>query len=467
MVDDISSEEVKDILIGTVTALEESAEYADALYENVEGVEIRKDKAEERVSTPAATQGIVLRVFKRGQWREISLCDLSNRTMKAAVRKLESWQPPPKNAIRLREMKPWKLDKEIDVKIKPSEVDTEEKLRHIRRLHNYSMSYDKRIIQTSVRYLDTTLERVFANTEGSLLRQTIPRVALWLVPIAKENGRMDYDYLVLGGTKGFELLKNLEEKTVGETVQNSIDLLKASTPPSGHFTVILDPSLTGVFAHESFGHGCEADQVLRKRSYLTQYLGKPIGFENLNICDDGTLPGGNGSFLFDDEGVKSKKNYIVRNGVLEGFLHERYSASSMGVEPTGNGRRQDFMRKLFVRMTNTYIEPGDYSLEEMTNDIDQGIMLVHAVSGMEDPLAGGMELKSKRGYMIEKGEVTRILSTLALSENVLDFIATIDAVGKKDQFKIGRGYCGKGHEDIIPVGDGGVYIRAKGVVSQG
>ena len=103
----------------------------------------------------------------------------------------------------------------------------------------------------------------------------------------------------------------------------------------------------------------------------------------------------------------------------------------------------------------------------MTNDIDQGIMLVHAVSGMEDPLAGGMELKSKRGYMIEKGEVTRILSTLALSENVLDFIATIDAVGKKDQFKIGRGYCGKGHEDIIPVGDGGVYVRAKGVVGQG
>jgi TldD protein len=287
------------------------------------------------------------------------------------------------------------------------------------------------------------------------------------MPIARESGRMDYDYLSCGGTEGFEVVEGLEEKTVKETVDSSISLVRASAAPSGHFMVILDPGMAGTFAHESFGHGCEADQIVRKRSYLAPYLGKRIGSEKLNICDDGTLPNGYGSFLFDDEGVKSRKNYILRSGVLEGFLHERFSASLMNAEPTGNGRRESFLRKLFVRMTNTYVEPSDYSFEEMVEDIDYGVMFVHSTSGMEDPLAGGMELKSKKGHLIEKGRVSRVLSTLTLSENVPDFIASIDAVGKRDQFDTENGTCGKGYEDLVPVGDGGVYIRAKAVVSQG
>jgi TldD protein len=337
----------------------------------------------------------------------------------------------------------------------------------VRRIYENAASYDKRIINTQVRYLDSTLERIFANTEGCLLRQVIPRTSVLVVPIAKEAGRMDYDYLPLGGTVGFELLKNLEEEKVKETVNHSIELLKASSPPSGHSSVILDPGMTGVFAHESFGHGCEADQMIRERSYLTAYFGKQMAFDKLNICDDGTLPKGNGSFLFDDEGIESRKNYIMKNGVLKGFLHERYSASSLDVEPTGNGRRESFLRKLFVRMTNTYVEPGDFTLEEMIEDVDEGIILIHFSSGMEDPLAGGMQLKSKRGRLIEKGRLTKVFSTLTLTEDVPDFIASIDAIGKKEQFHISGGTCGKGHEDLVPVGSGGAYIRAKAVVGQG
>jgi len=300
-----------------------------------------------------------------------------------------------------------------------------------------------------------------------VLRQVIPRTTLFIVPIAKEAGRMDYDYLSCGGTSGFELVKDLKEQAVKEVVDSSISLLEASAPPSGHFKVILDQGMTGTFAHESFGHGCEADQVVRKRSYLLPHFGTRIGFEKLNICDDGTLHGGFGSFLFDDEGVKSKKNYILKNGVLDGFLHERYSASAMSTEPTGNGRRESFLRKLFVRMTNTYVEPGDYSLEEMVEEVDNGVMLMHTTSGMEDPLAGGMELKCKKGYLIEKGKIGRVLSSLTLTENVPQFISSIDAVGKREQFESESGTCGKGYEDFVPVGDGGVYIRAEAVVGQG
>jgi TldD protein len=469
MVNDFSSEQAKDILTKALEVLEDDAEYADALYENVEGVSIRKDKVEERVSAPATLGGVVLRTFKSGQWREISAGDFSEKNVKDMAEILTLFRPVPTSGIpvKLREFKPWKLDEEVYVSIRPSDVETEEKLANVRRLYNEAVSYDKRIINTTVAYSDTTLERIFANTEGSLLRQSVPRTSLFLIPIARESGKMDYETLSCGGTKGFELVKKLEEKTVRETVENSISLLNARSPPSGKFTVILDPGMAGTFAHESFGHGCEADQIVRKRSYLTTYFGKRLGFEGLSICDDGSLPGGNGSFLFDDEGIKSRKNYILKNGILSGFLHERYSASLMNTEPTGNGRRESFLRKLFVRMTNTYVEPGDYDLDEMLEDIDQGVMLVHSVSGMEDPLAGGMELKSKRGYVIEKGKIGRVLSTLTLTENVLDFIASIEAVGKKDQFDMERGTCGKGHEDLVPVGDGGVYVKAKAVVGQG
>jgi TldD protein len=467
MAEHISSEGAKDLLAKAIQTMENDVEYADALYERAEGVSIVKDNVEERVSTPVATRGLVLRVYRLGQWREASTHDLSPARAVELAKKLASFEPLSRNSVKLQELKPWELDEELSVKINPSEVDVEEKLEPLRGFHRDVIGRDKRIVNARVAYSDLISERIFANTEGSVLRQVIPRTTLFIVPIAKEAGRMDYDYLSCGGTSGFELVKDLKEQAVKEVVDSSISLLEASAPPSGHFKVILDQGMTGTFAHESFGHGCEADQVVRKRSYLLPHFGTRIGFEKLNICDDGTLHGGFGSFLFDDEGVKSKKNYILKNGVLDGFLHERYSASAMSTEPTGNGRRESFLRKLFVRMTNTYVEPGDYSLEEMVEEVDNGVMLVHTTSGMEDPLAGGMELKCKKGYLIEKGKIGRVLSSLTLTENVPQFISSIDAVGKREQFESESGTCGKGYEDFVPVGDGGVYIRAEAVVGQG
>jgi TldD protein len=468
MVDGFSSEEAKAVLTDAIGILEGSVEYADALCERVQGIQVTKDKAEERISAPMTTiSGIALRAYKAGQWREAGTYSFSGTAVRELARKISQFQPMSKTDVKLRELEPWKLDATMAVKIMPSEVETEEKLENVRRFFNTAMSCDKRIINTTVRYVDVTSERIFSNTEGSMLRQVIPRTSLFIVPVAREAGKIDYDYLSIGGNAGFEIVKDLEEKSIKETVDSSVTLLDASAPPSGHSTVVLDPGMTGTFAHESFGHGCEADQIVRKRSYLVPYFGKRMGFEKLSICDDGTAAGGNGSFLFDDEGVKSRKNCILKNGVLDSFLHERFSASLMNAEPTGNGRRESFLRKLFVRMTNTYVEPGDYGLDEMIEEINNGVMLVHPVSGMEDPLAGGMELKSKKGYVIEKGKIARTLSTLTLTENVPDFIASIDAVGTKNQFQMEMGTCGKGYEDFVPVGDGGVFIRGRAVVGQG
>jgi TldD protein len=273
MIDGSSSEETKEILTDAIGILEDNVEYADALCERVQGVQIAKDKAEERVSAPiTAVSGIVLRAYKLGQWREASTYSFSGTTVRELARKISQFQPMSKTAVKLRELEPWKLDATLAVKIMPSEVETEEKLEQVRRLYNSAMSCDKRIINTTIGYVDETSEKIFANTEGSMLRQVIPRTSLFLMPVARDAGKIDYDYLSIGGNAGFEIVKDLEEKIIKETVDSSVSLLNASAPPSGHFTVVLDPGMTGTFAHESFGHGCEADQIVRKRSYLVPYF---------------------------------------------------------------------------------------------------------------------------------------------------------------------------------------------------
>ncbi len=468
-----SSEVVKDLLQEAVARMmENGAEYADALYDSWDSLAVQKDKVEERISAmpflPAAgTRGMVLRAYKQGEWREASLFHLERDVVRETASKLPKFSPEVKDPVLLKELEPWTLDSELAVKRRPADVDLDEKLALVRRIQEAAMKRDNRIINASANYTDSTTERIFANSEGSMLRQVLTRTRVSISPVAKEGERMDYDYEIIGGSGGFELVEGVDEEKVNSVVDGALALLKAVQPPPGRLPIILDTGLAGTFAHESFGHGCEADQVVRNRSYLIKYLGKKIAPDNFNLCDDGTVPNGNGSLLFDDEGIRARKNYIVKNGVLQSFLYDRHSASALNAAPTGNGRRESFMRKEFVRMTNTYIEPADWKLEEMIENMDYGVMAVHWNSGMEDPLGGGMQLKSKKGFLIEKGEKTKLLSTLAISENVLDFLSSIQAIGRSDDFSIDTGFCGKGSEDYVHVGSGGPYVMSRAVVSGG
>ncbi len=150
MTDDISSEEAKDLVSKAVQAIEKDAEYADALYERAEGVSVTKDNAEERVSTSAAVRGVVLRAYKMGQWRETSTYDYSIAGILAMATRLARFRPLSSKTVKLQKLKSWKLDEELKVKISPSEVDVEEKLKHVRRLHNDAVSHDKRIINATI-----------------------------------------------------------------------------------------------------------------------------------------------------------------------------------------------------------------------------------------------------------------------------------------------------------------------------
>ena len=307
-------------------------------------------------------------------------------------------------------------------------------------------------------------ERLFLSTAGAYRYQRISRALGSVAALAIEGGKVEFDHVQAGRTGGTEGLDGITETDVVLAAREARALLTAKEPPIGPTAVILDPSTSGTFAHESFGHGTEADQLLRERSYLAPLLGKEVGPETLTLVDDGSLDGGWGSIFFDDEGNPSHRTVLVDHGRFVEVLHDRVSAAALHRPPSGNARRADFLSRPFVRMTNTFVEPGDRTLDELVSEVKDGVLMQNFTSGIEDPLGGNMQLKVKKGRRIVRGELGEILPSMALSGKVLEFLRNIRGVSRASDFSLHAGFCGKGHTDILPTGAGGPYVLSRAVV---
>ena len=431
-----------------------SDQYFDILYDSISSTNIAKSPSAENFSINTKKSGIVARSFL-GSWKEVAIeASGDMNIIKTKIPKVS------KKGNLIAEFDGWSLNKEIKSKIDPANITIDEKIEKVREIYKYVKNADERIINVRVMYVELLIERIFVNNEGCKLRQVIPRTRIFVVPIAKEGSVVDYDYFVKSGEIGFEIFDSLDNAVLDQAVKNSLEMLKAELPPSGRNTIILDPNMAGLIAHESFGHGLEADQILRDRSYLKQHLNKSVATDICTIFDTPSLEKKLGSYFFDDEGIKAGHNVLVENGILKNFIYDRRTASELNATPQGNGRRESFAHPINVRMSNTYFGSGDYELEEMISEIKEGVMLIHGSFGMEDPLGGGMQCTSKKGYLIENGERTKILKATALSGDVLEMLKNIDAVSK-DALKLDGGTCGKGNEDLVPVTSGGSYLRAK------
>jgi TldD protein len=467
---ELSSSDVTGLMQDVVKAASPIVEYVDALYTNSESLNISKDSAEEKLSHPSSTKGVVFRMLKKGEWREAAYGDLRDKAkILEEVREKANFNPISDHVVQnISRGKPWKTNVERVGKKDPRNLEPTEKLELVKRYFEVAKSQDSRIINVDSNYAERWEERIFVNSEGSELRSLATRVHFFLLSMAKENDRVEYDYLVNGRTGGLEILDEIiDDEKAREVSKNAIQLLGAGQVPTGTFNVILDFQLAGTFAHESFGHGCEADQVLRGRSYLINYLDKKLGPEEFNLYDDGTMSGGYGSLVFDDEGNPPHKTMIVEKGVLRRFLNDRMSAEEMNATPTGNARRESYKRTCYVRMTNTCVGPGNYSFEELLKETRDGIFLERANSGVEDPIGGNMQLKSKRSWRIKNGELSEPFSTTVLSGKVLDFVANIRGISGQSDFQMQAGTCGKGHEDYVSVSDGGSYLASRAIIGQG
>jgi TldD protein len=452
---------MEDILTKAVRSMEDQgAEFCDARHQMIDRTFIVMVDGGVRTIDNGKLEGVSIRSRINGSWGYASTVDLGNESiMDASARAVVNAKHGTAKGKRIPERKANKAKISALVKIHPSKVPIEEKVAAIKDLDR-AQKIDDRVVNVNSVYREEVKNNLLISSFGDSLQWEEVRARLFAQPVAHEGDRTEYYFDLIDGTKGFEMVKEADIMAFGKhAAEEAVKMLKAKKSPSGLQTVISDPMISGLLAHEVMGHASEADEVVKKRSFLSSVVGKKVASPLITMVDDGTVPGAHGSIPFDDEGTPSSRTTIIKDGVYQGYMHSLETAAEMGTRPTGNGRAQDFGHRVWVRMTNTFFDHGDATLEEMLEGVKLGVLTDHMISGMEDPVAGGFEAKALRGFLIENGEVTDMLRSFTLTGSALEILKTTDAVGKEVLFD--GGTCGKGIEDFVPVSSGGPYCRSK------
>lgn len=314
-------------------------------------------------------------------------------------------------------------------------------------------------LQTStIGYSDSNKSTIFINSSGSYIKQERADINLRLSAIAANDGDIQQVGLSLGSRGNFSHIEGLH-KDIEQMSQGAVEMLAAPQAKSGEYTVVLDPILAGVFVHEAFGHLSEADFIYENENMREiMKLGKRFGGKHLNIVDGAAVPNLRGSYKYDDEGVPATKTYLIREGTLVGRLHSRETSAKMNEAATGNARAINYRYPPIVRMTNTYIEPGSASFEDIIGDIKEGIYVRNWYGGTTS-----MEMftfSSGEAYMIRNGKVAEMLRPVMLTGNVFSTLHNIDAIGNDLEMNEGGG-CGKSAQSPLPVSNGSPHIRIR------
>jgi TldD protein len=330
--------------------------------------------------------------------------------------------------------------------------------------YNDIMLSSPKIQSTRINYRDMKRQITFASSEGSYIEQIRTDLSARLTAVAREDGEIQQAGVSLGSSGEFSVVEGLRDKA-REIARRAAALLSAPQVKGGEYTVVLDPVLAGVFAHEAFGHLSESDHVYQNEKLRrVMVLGKRFGGRHLNIIDDPTMPNLRGSYKYDDEGTPPRKTYLIREGVLEGRLHSRETAAKMGETTTGNARAVNYLFPPIVRMSNTFIEPGSASLEEMLGDIKEGVYVKDWYGGTTT--LEMFTFSAGEARMIRQGRLAELLRPVVLTGNVFTTLQNIDAVGSDLEMNQGGG-CGKGGQYPLPVSNGSPHIRIRHCVVGG
>ncbi len=351
------------------------------------------------------------------------------------------------------------------VRIHPDSVDLSEKIAVALDLDK-AQAIDARIINRTGAYSEEIKTNALVNSAGSDLSWEEVRTICRAMSIAADGTRMEQYYDGPDSTRGFEVVKDSDLEAIGRiAATEAIATLSAERAPSGAMTVISDPMVSGLLAHEAMGHASEGDEITKKRSFLTGAVGRKVASDIVTMYDDGTVPGAHGSIQFDDEGTPASRVTIIDHGEYRGYMHSLETASRLGAAPTGNGRAENSGKRVWVRMTNTFFGPGDWNRDELIADTKEGILCDKMLNGMEDPVGGCFEAKCLRGYRIKNGEIVAPVQSFTLTGRSVDILSSVDALS--DEVLLDGGMCGKGIEDWVRVSTGGPYMRARMIVGGG
>ncbi|NND53383.1 MAG: metalloprotease TldD [Gammaproteobacteria bacterium] len=342
------------------------------------------------------------------------------------------------------------------------------KVELLQRVDRETRALDSRVKQVNASLAAAHEVVLVCATDGTFAADVRPLIRLNVSVIVEENGRREQGYSGGGGRRSYDyFLKDDQCLEYGrEAVRQALVNLEADPAPAGEMTVVLGAGWPGVLLHEAIGHGLEGDFNRKGTSAFAGRIGEKVASELCTVVDDGTLAGRRGSLNIDDEGTQTSTTTLIENGVLKGYMQDKLNARLMGMDATGNGRRQSFAHLPLPRMTNTYMLPGPHNADEIIASVDKGIYARNFAGGQVDITSGKFVFSTSETYLIENGKVGKPLKDATLIGDGPSVLTQVTMVGDDLELDGGIGVCGKEGQSV-PVGVGQPTLRVEGLTVGG
>jgi TldD protein len=451
------------------SALSDGGDYADIYIEQRKGtvIQFEDGRIEKAVSGSIAGVGIrLIRDLKTAyaysnDFSETTLDEIAD-TVRIAMSPASSSSACPDVSIDLK-----RRYHEVPsvIKLFPETVPMLAKIALVREGNMAARKYSDAIKQVNIVYRDSVQRVKIISSDGFMCEDERVHTTALAHVIASKGDCIQTGYETEGGCIGFELFEKRSFSDIAyKAAERAVRMLDARRAPGGRMSVVISSEAGGTMIHEAIGHGLEADLAQRGLSIYSGKLGQQIASPSITVIDDATLPNKRGSFSCDDEGMPSRRNVLVKGGILASYMYDKYTAMIDGVESTGNGRRESYENKPIPRMTNTFIAPGLISPDEVIASIAQGLLIKKMGGGQVNTVTGDFVFDVQEGYLIENGQVGDLVRGATLVGNGPQVLNSIDMVGSDLGFSIGT--CGKDAQGV-PVADAMPTLRIKEIVVGG
>ncbi|WP_352420829.1 TldD/PmbA family protein [Proteiniborus sp.] len=349
--------------------------------------------------------------------------------------------------------------------ILPSNVDLSKKIALMKRATTAAKNYDELISQVTVNYLDQEQNVLIANTEGIFVEDKRVRTRMLILVAAEHGGQMETGYIGPGALMGLEFYDTINiEDYAREAARTAKTMVLADYSPADVMPVVVDNGFGGLMFHEACGHSLEASSVAKGLSVFSNKLEEQIASSIVTLVDDGSITNSWGSLGVDDEGKRTQKNILIENGILKSYMVDKLNGRRMGVEPTASGRRQNYRFAPTSRMTNTYIDNGSSTREEIIANTEYGLFAKYLSAGSVNPATGDFNFSLSEAYLIENGKITKPVKGATLIGNGSKILQDVDMVA--NNLRIGQGYCYAASGALF-IGAGQPTIRVKSMTVGG
>jgi TldD protein len=344
-----------------------------------------------------------------------------------------------------------------------------DKLALLRAADKAARAYDKRIVKVEASFAEAIKEVLVFTSDGRMAHDVQPMIRIGVRAVAEADGKRQSGSGGGGGRYGMDYFADVQRDAAAhgkEAARVAIAMLDAVDAPAGEMAVVLAPGDSGILLHEAVGHGLEADFNRKQTSNYSGQLGKQVASPLCTVVDDGTIRGSRGAINVDDEGYEARRNVLIENGVLVGYMHDRLSAKHFGVQPSGNGRRESFRAMPLPRMTNTSLLGGQHSPEEILKSVKRGIYAKRFSGGQVNISNGDFVFSLSESYLIEDGKLTAPLKGVNLIGNGPDVLRRVDMLGTDFELSDGIWTCGKDGQSV-PVNVGTPTVRIAAITVGG